>query len=112
MLQIDLPDRANWFETTPPYTVDRTDEIGSAFDRVGYCLELDGPNGARWVWAAMEPFTTEAKRLGLPTRPGEVVRQHVGLLEVESNVPGVTTGAGQTGYLEMWRSTTTARGSP
>src|SRR5690606_19161186 len=61
-----------------------------------------GPNSAQWVWAAMEPFTTEAKRLGLPTRPGEVVRRQVGLLEVESNVPGVTIGAGQTGYLEMW----------
>ena len=102
VLQIDLPERANYLNTTPPYSLDRTADVGSNFDRVGYCLELNGPDGPQWVWTAMEPFTDDARRLGLPTHPGELVRQRVGDLDVQSNVPGVTTGTGQTGYLEMW----------
>ncbi|NIK55887.1 sialate O-acetylesterase [Kribbella shirazensis] len=102
VLQLDLPERANYLNTTPPYSLDRTAEIGTGFDRVGYCLELNGPDGPQWVWTAMEPFSTDARRIGLPTRPGEIVRQRVGDLDVSSNVPGVTQGAGQTGYLEMW----------
>jgi hypothetical protein len=50
----------------------------------------------------MEPFSTDARRIGLPTRPGELVRQRVSDLDVQSNVPSVTSGTGQTGYLEMW----------
>jgi hypothetical protein len=102
VLQLDLPERANYLNTTPPYSLDRTADVGSNFDRVGYCLELNGPDGPQWVWTAMEPFTNDARRLGLPTHPGELVRQRVGDLDVQSNVPGVTNGPGQTGYLEMW----------
>jgi hypothetical protein len=102
VLQLDLPATANWLNKTPPYSLDRTAEVGSKFDRVGYCLELNGPDGPQWVWTAMEPFTNDARRLGLPTHPGELVRQRVGDLDVSSNVPGVTNGTGQTGYLEMW----------
>ncbi|WBQ05897.1 sialate O-acetylesterase [Kribbella sp. CA-293567] len=102
VLQLDLPERAGYLNTTPPYSLDRTAEIGANFDRVGYCVELDGPDGPQWVWTAMEPFSAEAGRIGLPTRPGELVRQRVGDLDVRSNVAGVTNGTGQTGYLEMW----------
>lgn len=102
VLQLDLPERANYLNTTPPYSLDRTADVGSNFDRVGYCLELNGPDGPQWAWTAMEPFTNDARRIGLPTRPGELIRQRVGDLDVLSNVPGVTNGTGQTGYLEMW----------
>jgi hypothetical protein len=102
VLQLDLPERASYLNQTPPYSLDRTAEIGSNFDRVGYCLELNGPDGPQWVWTAMEPFSNDARRIGLPTRPGELVRQRVGDLDVQSNVPSVTSGTGQTGYLEMW----------
>ncbi|MFC9691855.1 sialate O-acetylesterase [Kribbella sp. NPDC056951] len=101
-LQINLPTSANWLNTTPPYTVNNTAAIGSNFDRVGYCLELNGPKGAQWVWTAMAPFTSDAKGLGLQTSTGQLFRQQVGDLEVASNVAGVTTGTGQTGYIEMW----------
>ncbi|MFB6725720.1 sialate O-acetylesterase [Kribbella sp. NPDC056345] len=101
-LQINLPTSASWLNTTPPYTVNNTAAIGSNFDRVGYCLELNGPNGVQWVWTAMAPFTSDAKRLGLQTSTGHIFRQQVGDLEVASNVAGVTTGTGQTGYVEMW----------
>jgi hypothetical protein len=102
VLQLNLPTTANWLNKTPPYSLDRTAEIGSKFDRVGYCLELNGPKGPQWVWTAMAPFTNDAKRLGLQTFAGQLFRQRIGDLEVSSNVPGVTNGTGQTGYLEMW----------
>ncbi|WP_405060745.1 sialate O-acetylesterase [Kribbella sp. NBC_01505] len=101
-LQINLPTSATWLNKTPPYTVNNTAAIGSNFDRVGYCLELNGPKGVQWVWTAMEPFTSDAKRLGLQTFAGQIFRQQVTDLEVASNVAGVTTGTGQTGYIEMW----------
>ncbi|MEV6411047.1 sialate O-acetylesterase [Kribbella sp. NPDC051718] len=102
VLQLDVPQQAGWLNETPPYSLDRTAEIGANFDRVGYCVELNGPDGPQWVWTAMEPFSTDARRIGLPTRPGELVRQRVSDLDVQSNVPSVTSGTGQTGYLEMW----------
>ncbi|MFE9654422.1 sialate O-acetylesterase [Micromonospora sp. NPDC006431] len=105
VLSIDLPTRASWLNQTPPYTFDRTDAVAAGFDRVGYCLELDGVTGPQWVWTAMEPFTADAHRLGLPTRTGEITRQRVNDLDVASNVPGVTTGTGLAGYLEMWPNT-------
>ncbi|MFI5735677.1 sialate O-acetylesterase [Kribbella sp. NPDC051587] len=101
-LQINLPTSATWLNTTPPYTVNNTAAIGSNFDRVGYCLELNGPKGVQWVWTAMDPFTSDAKRLGLQTSAGQIFRQQVTDLEVSSNVAGVTNGTGQTGYIEMW----------
>ncbi len=101
-LQLNVPTSANWLNTTPPYSVNNTAAIGSNFDRVGYCLELNGPKGVQWVWTAMAPFTSDARRLGLQTSTGQIFRQQVGDLEVASNVAGVTTGTGQTGYIEMW----------
>ncbi|GAB3450545.1 hypothetical protein GCM10027436_46880 [Actinophytocola sediminis] len=102
VLGVDLPTNANWLNQDVPYTFDRTAELTSGFDRVGYCLELDGPDGPQWVWTSMEPFTTDPSRLGVPTKPGQVTRQRVDDLDVRTNVAGVTTGQGQTGYLELW----------
>lgn len=102
VLGADLPTQADWLNQPVPYDFDRTAEVAGGFDRVGYCLELDGPEGPRWVWTSMEPFTDDATRLGLPTMTGQVVRQRVDDLDVRTNVPGVNVGGGQTGYLEMW----------
>ncbi|GAA1679102.1 hypothetical protein GCM10009745_23570 [Kribbella yunnanensis] len=105
VLQLTLPERAGWLDKELPYTLDRRTEVGSNFDRVGYCLELNGPDGPQRVWTAMEPFSKDARNIGLPTKAGQVTRQRVDDLEVASNVPNVTTGLGQTGYLEMWPNT-------
>ncbi|SIR07494.1 protein of unknown function [Micromonospora avicenniae] len=103
LAELNLPERANWLGRTPPYTFDRSRiAAAGAFDRVGYCLELRGPGGVQWVWSAMEPFTRDAGQLGLPTREGQIVRQRVDDLEVASNVAGLQTGTGLSGYLEMW----------
>ncbi|MGN9803959.1 sialate O-acetylesterase [Micromonospora sp. L32] len=99
---VDLPTRANWRNRTPQYAFDRTGAVAGGFDRVGYCLELNGPAGPQWVWTAMTAFTTDVHRLGPPTRAGQIVRQRVNDLEVASNVEGLTSGTGLAGYLEMW----------
>jgi hypothetical protein len=111
VLSLDLPERATWLNQDPPYTFDHTDAVAGGFDRVGYCLELAGPAGSQWVWTAMQPFTNDAHRLGIPTHSGEIVRQRVNDLEVASNVAGVTTGTDLAGYLEMWPYTYSAGGS-
>lgn len=111
VLQLTLPERAGWLDKELPYTLDRRTEVGPNFDRVGYCLELNGPDGPQRVWTAMEPFSKDARNLGIPTKAGQVTRQRVDDLEVASNVPDVTTGLGQTGYLEMWPNTYIERSS-
>ncbi|MFI5734960.1 sialate O-acetylesterase [Kribbella sp. NPDC051587] len=102
VLQLDLPEKAGFLDKDLPYSLDRRAEVGANFDRVAYCLQLNGPDGPQWVWTAMEPFSKDAARIGIPTRAGEVVRQRVDDLDVWSNVPSVTSGARQSGYLEMW----------
>ncbi|WP_091312962.1 sialate O-acetylesterase [Micromonospora chersina] len=97
---LDLPARATG--RAPAYAFDRTASMARGFDRVGYCLELNGPAGRQWVWTAMEPFTTDPGRLAPPTRAGQIVQQRVNDLEVATNVAGLTTGTGLPGYLEMW----------
>ncbi len=85
------------------YREDRSGEI-AGFDRVGYFLELTPSGGPRqWVWAAMDAFTTEAKKLGIPTeKSGAVFQTAVANLSVLSNVDGLTAGEGLAGNLEFW----------
>lgn len=101
---LDLPER---IDPKRPLALsfDRTAAVASGFDRIGYCLELTGPTGTQWVWTAMSPFTTDARRLGLPTRAGQIVRQRIADVEVATNAAGLATGTGLTGYLEMWPNT-------
>ncbi|MGY0004090.1 sialate O-acetylesterase [Micromonospora sp. I033] len=106
---LDLPARANG--RAPAYAFDRTAAVARGFDRVGYCLELNGPAGPQWVWTAMEPFTTDARRLAPPTRAGQIVQRRVNDVEVATNVAGLTTGTGLPGYLEMWPNSYGTRGT-
>ncbi|RAO14529.1 sialate O-acetylesterase [Micromonospora noduli] len=98
---LDLPER-NDPKRPMALSFDRAGAVAGGFDRIGYCLELTGPTGTQWVWTAMSPFTADARRLGLPTRAGQIVRQRIADLEVATNAPGLATGTGLTGYLEMW----------
>ncbi|MFE2750156.1 sialate O-acetylesterase [Streptomyces scopuliridis] len=83
-------------------TFDNSSAVVGGFDRVGYCLELDGPSGPQWVWTAMPSFTKDTRQLLPPTKSGHIVRQRVHDLNTASNVAGVPTATGGTGYLEMW----------
>lgn len=102
VLQLGVPTGADWSNQDVPYSFDDTASVSGGFDRVGYCLETTSGSGTQWVWADMEAFTDDPGRLGLPTRPGQITRRRVDDLDVASNVPGVRTGTGMPGYLEMW----------
>ncbi|MDM4764432.1 sialate O-acetylesterase, partial [Galbitalea sp. SE-J8] len=74
-----------------------------AFDRVGYCLELAPTTGAAsYVYTAMDAYTADPTKLGIPTSTSDIRRQRVEDLSIRSNVAGVPTGDDLTGYIEMW----------
>jgi len=83
------------------YDYDATATVG-AVDRVGYCLELAKPSGTDWVLASMQAYNSDASKLGIPVASTDIRRERVSGLDVQSNVPGVTTGPQASGYLEMW----------
>lgn len=99
---LEVPASASLYKQPPGYRFVNTLAVASGFDRVGYCLDLKSASAQQWVWSSMEPFTTDANKLGLPTMPDQVIRQRVDDLTVDSNVAGVVTSSGQTGWLEMW----------
>ena len=85
----------------------RYDDSGATgtFTRVAYYLELQQPGQpSRFVWTAMDAFTANRAKTGIPTRAsGAAYQRGVSNLEIISNAPGVTTGSGiATGNLEFW----------
>jgi sialate O-acetylesterase len=86
------------------YAVDRSGEIAGAFDRVGYFMELLPSGGGRqWVWTSMDAFTTEAKKLGVPTVKSGIIHQAaLKNLKVLSNVEVLSNGDGLEGQIEFW----------
>jgi len=86
------------------YTIDRSSEVAKGFDRVGYFMETTGGGGGlQWVWTAMDAFTDDAAKLGVPTaKSGVVFQTGVKNLTVLGNVSGVTNGTGLAGNLEFW----------
>jgi len=86
------------------YEVDRSSEIAGAFDRVGYFIELTPGGGSlQWAWVAMDAFTDDAGKLGIPTvSSGATFQVPVTNLSILSNVSGVSTGHGLFGNLEFW----------
>lgn len=85
----------------PVYDRDRSAEITKPFDRVAYLLELRRPEGMLfYVWVSMDAFTSDPRRLGVPT--GWTFQQRVTRLRVESNAAAVTAGEVPEGNLEFW----------
>src|SRR5689334_24921471 len=66
VLQLTLPEKAGWLDRELPYSLDRRTEVGAHFDRVGYCLALNGPDGPQRGWTAMEPFAADGPGSGIP----------------------------------------------
>lgn len=55
------------------YTIDRSEILGGDVKRIGYLLKLTDKQGElSWVFAAMDPFTTDIARLGMPTPGGDI----------------------------------------
>ena len=86
------------------YSFDETAKAGS-FSRVAYALELERTDGAvEWAVAAMDAFTGDAAKLGVPCASGAFFQQKVGNLVVRSNRRGVEEGQRGEGIIEFFTS--------
>jgi lysophospholipase L1-like esterase len=101
---LNLPTSASYSTTNVNYEVDNRAGLG-AFSRVAYYLELAPPSGpTNFIWAAMDPFTQDASRIGIPTvTSGALFQQAVSNLTVYSSQAGVMGGANMgSGLIEFW----------
>ena len=74
------------------------------FTRVAYALELERADGAiEWAVAAMDAFTDDAAKLGVPCASGATFQRKVSNLVVRSNRIGVEEGAVGDGIIEFFR---------
>ena len=86
------------------YSFNETAKAG-AFSRVAYALELERTDGAvEWVVAAMDAFTKDAAKLGVPCASNTVIQTKVSNLVVRSNRLGVEEGAVGDGIVEIFSS--------
>ncbi|MDR1009577.1 MAG: hypothetical protein LBM04_00320 [Opitutaceae bacterium] len=86
------------------YLVNRTAGISGKIKRVAYFLHLMNPDGAAaYAFVSMDPFTTDLKKIGVPTKnSGARFQQTVENLEIASSLPNVKTGAFKRGNIEFW----------
>jgi sialate O-acetylesterase len=87
------------------YDVDNHEKIQKPFDRIAYCLELQGADwNTRFVYVSMDAFSEDLAKIGVPTvRSGASFQQDVANLNVYSNVKTIATGTGLSGgNIEFW----------
>jgi len=86
------------------YDVDRHSAVKGPFDRIAYFLELKQKGKkTQYVWVAMDPFTQDPAKIGIPTPESKAHFQtRVRNMTVISNVPGLVTGTGLSGNIEFW----------
>ena len=97
---LELPNVADFDASGPFYTLNRSGELQTRFDRVAYYLELDG----QWIYVSMDAFTCAPTMIGVPTfASGAIFERNVANMNVFSNVVGITTGTAiATGNIEFW----------
>lgn len=104
--ELNIPEKANYSGTNQPaYTVNNSTSatINSGLvESVGYYMVLDN----NWVFTSMAPFTTDLKRIGVPTvSSGAVYQQYVKDLYYKSNLPSLNAAEGKRvtqGNIEFW----------
>ena len=86
------------------YKVDNSAKLEGDIARITYFVRLEAADGkVSWVSAAMDPFTNDPGKIGVPTPDsGATFQTRVSNLVVNSNVPGVRTGAIANGNIEFW----------
>lgn len=105
--QLNIPATSpGWNDNGTVYTLDQRSTI-APFDRVAYYMELvntNSPTVTNWIFCAMDPFSYDLGKIGVPDRLcGAVFQQLVTNLDVRSNVAGVTNDTGMTGgNIEFW----------
>jgi len=86
------------------YSLDLTPEAGT-FSRVAYKMELEHKDGTvDWVVAAMDTFTDDVAKLGVPSLGGGWFQQKVSGLVVRSNMAGVEDRDGGDGVIEFFNA--------
>ena len=103
---INLPVQGSFnIDSAPYYSVNNvTNGVVSGFSRIAYYLEVvpNATTTTNYIWTAMDAFTTDARKIGVPTN-NCVFQQKVTHLEVQSNVGGIITGSDiDTGNIEFW----------
>lgn len=103
---LNIPTVANYSASSlPAYSVDNSGAVDpGSFGRVAYYMELDTGSGLQWVYASMDRTTPYANKTGVPHLGTlKQYQRPVSNVNVFSNVAGITTGNGRTGYnLEFW----------
>ena len=87
------------------YAQDRTESLSGKIERVAYFLRLRPKKGEeQFVYAEMDPFSPDPKKLGVPVREsGARFQQDVRNVRIISNVPGVENGLFPEGCsIEFW----------
>lgn len=87
------------------YLVDKSADAKN-FQRITYLLIGKHKDGStKWVMVAMDAFTNDAKKIGVPTlSSGAFFQNRVKKMIVLSNVPGLKTGEIPEGNIEFWCS--------
>ncbi len=87
------------------YDEDNHAKITQPFDRIAYFIELRRNDGEpQWLYVSMAAFTTEIKKIGVPTlASGASFQCNVASMNVYSNVSGIVAGTGIVGgNIEFW----------
>jgi len=87
------------------YDVDNSAAIKTGFDRIAYCLELQGGDGqTQFVYVSMDAFADSVAKIGIPTAQcGARFQQNVAHMNIYSNAKGVVTGTNLVGgNIEFW----------
>jgi sialate O-acetylesterase len=86
------------------YDADNSAKITGAVDRVAYCLELgDGQGDPQFIFIAMDPFTTDLHKIGVPAFGSKAsFQQKVRNLLIATNVKAIAPGTRPEGNIEFW----------
>lgn len=87
------------------YDVDNSASIKNGFDRIAYCLELQGSDGqTQFAYVSMDAFTDSASKIAIPTAQcGARFQQNVAHMNIYSNAKGIVTGTNLAGgNIEFW----------
>ncbi len=86
------------------YDVDNSASLKGEFDRVAYFLELRGPQGVTYWYVSLDAFTTDLKKIGVPTvASGAKFQTQVKNVNFITNGKGLTAGTFAEGCnIEFW----------
>ena len=87
------------------YAADKRGEIVGEISRIAYYLELSkADGGSDYVFVAMDPFTQDISKIGVPDLASKAkFQQKIANLLVKSNVAGIKNGIfAEGGNMEFW----------